>query len=321
MGRLDEVRGEILPVINELAYGYRVPGMVGTYLFPVRKVPKMKTKIPKFGKEHFKLFKTLRGLGAKSNRLPVDSKSTITLATEEHDAEYPIDYLEGQEAPDELSLRKHAAFRAKTAVALEMEAEIAEIAQNLDNYLTDNKKTLTLEDKWSDYENSDPEEDIETAKDVVADAIGEEINTMVIDRSTYKILRKHPVIKAELSDSERKVVTIDMLKEILEIPNIYVGRSYYIPDTGNADSSFVPLWQDCCILAYVPEPPADITIDSIEDVGIPAWGYTIQRQGYPMTFEYAEGAKLTLVNYTDNYQVNITGQGAAYILKGTGVAA
>ncbi|MEQ8224858.1 MAG: hypothetical protein ABRQ37_21240, partial [Candidatus Eremiobacterota bacterium] len=68
-------------------------------------------------------------------------------------------------------------------------------------------------------------------------------------------------------------------------------------------------------------PPADITIDSIEDVGVPAWGYTIQRQGYPMTFEYAEGAKLTLINYTDNYQVNITGQGAAYILKGTGVAA
>lgn len=308
MSRLSNLRGEVLDVISELAWGYKPQGFIGTGLMPVAVIPKMQAKVPKHGLEAFKRYKTKRGLGADSNRMPVDERSWQTIETVEHDAEFPIDYLEEKEA--NFNLQKHAAFRAKTAVELELESEIADMAQSLSNYGDGYKTTLTGTDKWSDQDNSDPETDVQTGKDAIRSAIGIEPNTAVMGYDTYKDLKYHPKLIDRIKYTMKGVVTLELLKELLDLENIFIGKGMYVTDTG---TTFTNLWSDNFILAYVPPSRANEENSVYE----PAWAYTVRRQDNPFVFQHQPSPKLTVVNYTDNFAPVIVGQGAAYIINDT----
>jgi hypothetical protein len=308
MGRLSNLRAELLEVVSQLAWGYKPQGVIGTSLMPVAVIPKMQAKIPKHGLEAFKRYKTKRGLRADSNRMPVDERSWQTISTVEHDAEFPIDYLEEKEA--NFNLQKHAAFRAKAAVELELECEIADLVQTLSNYNASNQVTLTGTDKWSDQTNSNPLTDIQTGKDAIRSAIGNEPNTAVMGYETYKDLKYHPVLTDLIKYTMKGVMTIELLKELLDIENIYIGKGMYVTDTG---TTFTNLWSDNFILAYVP-PSRSNEENSVYE---PAYGYTVRREGNPFVFQHQPNPKLTLVNYTDNFAPVLVGvDGSDKIIAG-----
>lgn len=312
--RIFELGGEILPDVLELTYGRKFPQFVGKYLVPRAPVKKAEGKIPKHGVEAFKRYKTSRGLGADSNTLPVDKRTRVPYDSEEHDAEFPIDYQESDAA--DYDLESHGAFRAKMAVELDHEAEIAEMAQDLDNYPGDNKVTLLGEDKLSDYEHSDPEGVSDDAKEQIRKMLGTEPNLLLIAHDAFVVVKKHPAVKAMLSSTERQVIKVDHLKEFFDVPNIAIGKSFYMVDLGTDESKFSDLWTDCMIFAYVPGldgPPGQEYEYSVQE---PAWAYTLVPPGYPMVYKWNKNPKVVRMNYTDKWGTKIVGTGAAYIVKG-----
>ena len=68
MGRLSNLR-VVDPVLTNLSVGYSNADLVGDVLFPFVPVDKEGGKIPKFGKEAFKIYNTERALRARSNRI------------------------------------------------------------------------------------------------------------------------------------------------------------------------------------------------------------------------------------------------------------
>jgi len=301
MGRLDSLR-VVDPVLTTIARGYKNEELVGDLLFPVVEVTKEGGKIPIWGKEAFKIYNTKRAPRANSNRMNPEDRTTIDFVIEEHDLEYPIDYREKEE--DIFASEKHATKVVTDALALQKEYEQAMIAQDLANYPTGNKVTLTGTSQFTDS-SSDPIGVVEDGKKAISDKIGRDPNLLVIGDPTFRTLRNHPQLVEKIKYSMKGVLTLDLLREIFDIDKIVVGKAVSADDNGN----FVKIWSDNMILAYVPQ------VETEED---PAFGLTLRKKGYPKIDKYfSNGGKIEYVRNTDFWTVKLVGAVAGYLIKDT----
>jgi hypothetical protein len=307
MGRLEELR-VVDPVLTTLARGYSNAELIAAALFPFVPVPKESGKIPQFGKEAFKIYNTERALRAKSNRIDPEGITMIDYVCDEHDLEYPIDYREKDES-EVLDLDTHGTNVVTHGIRLRHEKMCADLAQDANNYPAGHKVTLAGNAQWTDYSNSDPISDVETGKEKIRSKVGKRPNVMVIGATTYKALKHHPKLLERIKYSMKGVVTIELMKEIFDIKYLYVGEAVYAAD----DGSFNDIWADNCILAYIPDVPAD---KQTKDE--PSYGYTPRKKGMPQVDKYDEnGGKLGLVRNTDTFIPKIVGSEAGYLIKDT----
>ena len=302
MGRLKNIR-VIDPVLTKLARGYKNAELISRKLFPVVLHDNEAGRIPQFSKEAFKEYNTERGLRGKSNRMNPDGLSQIEFVMKEYDLEYPIDYRESEEAM--LPIEQHAVNTLQKIIQLQVERLAADLAQNEANYPTGNKITLGSDDKFDAYDTSDPIAVIETGKDAIRSKTGSYPNTVVFGAKSFKSLKNHPKIIERIKYSMKGVITIELLQEILDIENIFVGKAVKSDDAGN----FSDIWQDNAILAYVPSNSV-----SYDD---PSFGYTLRKRGKPEIDKYTDNGKVNVVRNTDILVPKIVGPEAGYLIKGT----
>lgn len=93
---------------------------------------------------------------------------------------------------------------------------------------------------WDDAA-SDPEENLDYLKEASMGLTGLEHNTLVIGYRAYRKLRRHPDFKERLKYTSSESVTLDMLKEFLEVDNIYVAKSVVnvAPEGATKDIEFI----------------------------------------------------------------------------------
>ena len=305
MGRLSKLRVAD-PVLTNLAIGYSNDQLVGDALMPFVLVDKEGGKIPVFGKEHFKLYATERALRAKSNRIAPEDIGAIDIALDEHDLEYPIDYREDAESAFPLQARATAVVTE--GIRLRHEVMVATLAQNPASYPTGNKIALSGTSQFTDTTNSDPEAVITDAKAAVRAKIVREPNTMVIGYAAWMALKKHPKLRAILSDTRQRVLQLNDLRDIFEIPNIYVGRAVTANDAGVVSD----VWGDNIVLAYVPQ--TDMAQRSPYE---PSYGYTLRRRGQPVVDTRTEDGKIELIRNTDIFRPYLLGADAGYLISNT----
>lgn len=305
MGRLSKLRVAD-PVLTNLAIGYSNDQFVGDALMPFVLVDKEGGKIPVFGKEHFKLYATERALRAKSNRISPEDIGAIDIALDEHDLEYPIDYREDAESAFPLQARATAVVTE--GIRLRHEVMVATLAQNPASYPTGNKIALSGTSQFTDVANSDPEGVITDAKAAVRAKIVREPNTMVIGYAAWMALKKHPKLRAILSDTRQRVLQLNDLRDIFEIPNIYVGRAVTANDAGVVSD----VWGDNIVLAYVPQ--TDMAQRSPYE---PSYGYTLRRRGQPVVDTRTEDGKIELIRNTDIFRPYLLGADAGYLISNT----
>lgn len=208
MSRLSKLR-VVDPVLSALALGYSNAAFVGDQLLPFVNVDKEGGKIPTFGKDAFRVYVTERALRAKSNRINPEDLGGIDVTLDEHDLEFPIDYREDAEAA--FPLQAHATDRVVEGIRLRHEAMVASMTQNPANYPAGNKIALSGAAMFTDN-TSDPEGVVDDAKAAVRDKIVREPNTMVIGYKTWRVLKRHPQLKAILSDTRSRLVQLADLR-------------------------------------------------------------------------------------------------------------
>jgi len=309
--RIRNIKGNVLTVQTKLARGYSqgLPGQegyVGQQLFPIVEVDKEEGTIPIWGKESFLVQKTERALRGASNVLPVEKLTDTEYKTVEHDLEYPIDYREEKEAI--FDLRKRGTYLTTQGVRLRMERIHADIAQDLNNYAVTNKTTLTSTDQWTDKTHSSPKEDFKAAKAAIRALTGKEPNVCVCGYASFQSLLDHPELEEKIKYAVKSILNVDLIKEILDIENFYVGKSLYVE---SLTGGFVDAWADNVILAYVAP---------LAEVETPSWAYTLRVKGNPFVYEYDKTPKVKHLNSTDNFITKIVMAGAAYIINDTNVA-
>lgn len=305
MGRLSNIR-MVDPVLTNLALGYSNNEFVGMHLMPFVPVEKEANKLPKFGKEAFKIYNTERALRAKSNRISPEGITLVDLNTDEHDLEYPIDYREDAEAA--YPLQAHAANVTSQGIALRREKMIADLAQNAANYAASNKITLAGASQFT-AAGSDPIGVIEDGKDAVRAKIGKRPNTMIIGAAVLKVVKFHAALIDKIKYTQTGAVRLAQLRELFEIENIYVGEAVYSSDA----DVFGDVWRDNIVLAYVPTQQGGVARNMME----PSYGYTPRRTGNPLVDVRTEDGKIEVVRNTDNFRPYIVGAEAGYLISDT----
>lgn len=305
MGTLSN-RRIVDPVLTNIARGYNNAALVGTMLFPIVSVEKEAGKIPQFAKEAFKIYNTERAIRAKSNRISPEGRTTIDFVLDEHDLEYPMDYREIEE--DVTPLKIYATHVVTDGISLRLEKLIADLAQNLSTYPSGNKVTLAAGDKFTNT-SSNPFAIFDAAKEAVRGKIAKRPNVCVLGATAYSALKNHPSVLDRIKYTQQAVVTPELLKNLLDFDELYVGDAVSASDSG----TFSDIWSDNVVIAYVPKAKTDLPRSYYE----PAFAYTLRKKSNPLVDTYEEAGKVQIVRNTDIFIPKVVGAEAGYLINDT----
>jgi len=309
MSTLDNLR-MIDPVLTSLAQGYSNSNLIYDRLFPAVSVSKQKGKVPLFVRESFMAHQTERAVRSSSNRMLPGDIQLINFQTQERDIEAAIDYLEEEEALANLKYEKRLTQQLIDILQLGKEIEASLTSQDINNYESGMYRSLLDSETFDNISSTtNPNELILEGKEAIRNKIAIYPNTMIMGNSTYRVLCKHASILDKIKFNGIQKVTRDMISDIFEIENVYVGMAVHTND----GSTFSDIWEDNIILAYV-----DNTAKENRTEFNPSFGYTFQRTGMPETDSYYEnGGKIKIIRCTDNYGIKITAPDAGYLIKNT----
>lgn len=317
MGRLSNL-SIVSPVLSNLAVGYTNANFVGSALMPYVNVEKETGIVPIFNKDNFKVYSTERGLRAKSNRINPGDMSSVPFKLTEHDLEFPIDYREDAESA--FPLQQHATMSTVEGIRLRHEKMVADLALNPATYAASNKIGISGASSFA-HPDSEPELIVDNGKAAVRSGIVKDVNTWVIGYQQWRNLKRHPKMKAILSDSRSRLVQLADLRDIFEIPNIYIGRAVYTTEAG----VMTDIWGNASVLAYVPTAPkveslAGEPVDPGANRSMyePSFGYTLRLKGQPVVDITPEGGKLQIVRNTDIFAPFLLGADAGYLITDAG---
>jgi len=153
-------------------------------------------------------------------------------------------------------------------IKLDREKRTADFVSDPNNYDADKKLTLSGTDRWSDFANSDPIEQIVEAMDSTFMA---RPNIGVMGRKVFSVLRRHPMILKAINrnDGGSGIATAQAIAELFDLQELIIGDSYL-----NAARKGQPLqqqrvWGNMFALLH-----RNRTADTRN--GLPTFGYTAE---------------------------------------------
>lgn len=289
------------PILTELAQGYHNAELVSEVLMPIVEIPKEAGKIPVFGRLAFRLPTTVRELRGDSNRLAPEDVTTIDVDLQEHDIEYALDHREINEAS--FAIEQYALSVTQDVIALGREKEVAELAQNTENYAAENVVTLTTKEKFTHAE-SNPLATIYKGIEKISHSIGVKPNVCVISSDVWAVLKEHKGLLERIKYTRTAILTPETLAELIGVDTVKIGEA-----VEEKSGQLEKLWKDCVILAYVPKKKGTIYE--------PSYGYTVRRQKGLFVDTYTEkGGKVKIIRCTDIHKPHLLGKSAGYLMKG-----
>lgn len=300
------LRGQYDPVLTNIALGYKQANFIAEKIFPQVFADKEGLRVPVFGKGSFVEYQTERAVGAASNVITLDSPSFMPVVLEEHDLAAGVDYREQAESMyDE---RAKATRRVVNGVQLRQEIETAALLQNKSAYQSGFSRDLAATQKWSD-KNSDPLADIETARETVRAGCGVRPSVLVVGASVLSALKRHEKLIGALGANERKsLLTVEQLKNLLELDDIIVGEAVSTPAANKATQD---IWGKFASLIVRPN-----VASGGNDEGEPSFGYTFRRRGMPVVDRFeAVGGKVEYARYTDIRKAAVVGGACGFLFE------
>lgn len=303
---LRRLRGQVDPVLTNLAVGYKNAEFIAEKIFPQVFTDKEGVQVPVFGKGSFVEYDTKRAVGAASNVITLDAPNYLPIVLEEHDLAAGVDYRE--QAESLFNEQAKATRRATKGVQLRQEIETAALLQAKSAYQSGHTKDLAATKKWS-ADNSDPLADIESARETVRAACGVRPGVLVVGASVLSQLKRNKALLASLSANDRKsLLTVEQLKNLLELDDIIVGQAVSSVVTGKPTKD---VWGKFASLIVRPE-----LVSDGNDEGEPAFGYTFRRRGMPVVDRYEEvGGKVEYARYTDIRKAAVVGSACGFLFE------
>ena len=203
----------VSPLLTNISLGYSNDNYIADKLMPVVSVQKDTAQIATYGMDNLRVVEAIRAQWSKANEVNhtvsigdhyvlVDHALKEFVSDEEVDnADKPIQ--PNIDATENLTDRI-LVIREKSLS--DVMADTAIITQNV---------TLTGTDKWSDYDNSDPFDDIKTWLEAVRAASGKKPNTFTMGYTTMMTLMNHPDLIARITTTADKVVTPELVMAAL----------------------------------------------------------------------------------------------------------
>jgi len=125
---------------------------------------------------------------------------------------------------------------------LELEKRVATAAFVTGVWGTSN--TLTGTSQWSDFANSDPIADADTAIRTILRNTGARPNTMFIGLLGWEKLKEHPLILDKYKHTQTGIMTEELVAAVLGMPELVIGDS--VENTADENLAFTgaDIWTD-----------------------------------------------------------------------------
>jgi len=275
------------PVLTTIAQGYKHADRVGSTLFPAIPVEVRGGTVLEFGREGFRIYAARRAPGANTLQISFGYKGKpFELVQDALNSAIPRELLHDARAVPSVDLGIRAINTCMHSLTLSLEDEQAKLATDPDRYSADHKLSLSGDSQWSSSD-SDPKKDIETAKEAVRTTAGLDPNKMVVSKPVFNALKDHPRITERFKYTSSDSITAAMLANLFDLDTLAVGKAAALA-SADENASFVDVWGNCAVLAYVPNAPS-----GAEE---PSFGYTYTLTGHPFVEEpYWDGDRKSWV--------------------------
>lgn len=125
---------------------------------------------------------------------------------------------------------------------LEMEKDVAAAAFITGVWGT--STTLSGGDQWSDYANSDPIANADTAIRTIKRNTGARVNTMFVGLLGWEKLKEHPLILDKYKHTQKAIMTEAMVADVLGVGELIVGDSVENSAAEGQDFTGADIWTD-----------------------------------------------------------------------------
>lgn len=207
------------------------------------------------------------------------------------------------------NLKEMAAQQVKAKLLLNKEIMSAALLTNPLNFHEDLRVKVgeTNENpdivKWSDFENSNPIKDIFALREAAERLGAPDLNTLVVSKPVYNILKMHPKFKTRFNEwLSPEFVSDEAIKDLLQVENLIVANARMATSAQRrvGQGGFTNyIWGNNAVLMYLPPNPGR---------NVPAAAYTFQWTnpqanvvGNQKTREYYDEASKTLWIETEEW--------------------
>ena len=197
--------------------------------------------------EGFRLQDTKVGRKSQPNEVEFSAEEK-TGTTVDHGLDDVIPNTDFDNAAGSVDPEARAAEGLAEYVALGREKRVADTVFAAATYPAANKVQLTGTDRWSDFTNSDPIEDIQAGLDTPI----LRPNIMVIGRPGYSVLIRNPkILKAtNRNDGDTGIARRQDIADLFELDEILVGEPFVNAAKKGQAASLSRLWGKHCALLH-----------------------------------------------------------------------
>lgn len=291
------------PVLSNVSVAYKNDSFISELLMPVFSVQKQSGKFYKFNKANLRRNKTLRAPGAKANEVE-HGLTTDSFVAQDHALKEAIPFEVIDQADAALDPETDATEAVTEMLMIDKEVALATTLS--DTATVTQNVTLSGTDQWSDYDNSDPFDDIRTAINTVQAAIGRRPNTLVLGQATFNKLVDHPDIVDRIKYSMAGAVTTELLARLFDLEKCYIGSAVQNTAVEGQTDALSYIWGKHAWVAYV----------------APSVRLKQVTLGYHFTYKTREAekwddgdAKARYVRVHDNYVQKLVAAEAIYLIK------
>jgi len=109
---------------------------------------------------------------------------------------------------------------------------------------------LTPSALWSDFDDSDPLSDVETARLTISSATGLKPNTFVVGPRVHAKLKLHPLVKEQFKVTNTDSITEDMLARVFDVERYIVASAVKSTNIEEATAAFDYIAGKHALLCY-----------------------------------------------------------------------
>jgi len=298
---------QIDAVLTNMSKAYTNGTLIGTMFMPRLAVPGRVGFYFTFDRSKFRIEDSRRTGVSRANRVNHGLVKTAFGPLMEHSLEEAVEYEVRDTYPTPHDARVDATETVSENLDLGLEQEIAALLTNASATNISQVVTLSGTDQWSDYANSDPFSDIQLGIDTIKGSAMVTPNKFGLGYQAWAKLRHHPDLLGRLSVASIRVLTKQLLADLIGVEEVVIGDALYnSADEGQADV-MTYVWGKHALLAYV------IATPKIKGLSL---GYTLQVTDARYVDRWDEPwVKSEFVRANDYYEPKLVAAEAAYLLK------
>jgi len=297
-------------LLTNVSSMYIPEGFISESIFPVVESMQKTGLLAKYGNDHLRIQQTVIGGGGEYGRVKTIVRSNSSYSIEGHGLEGLVTEDDYSNVEKPYDAEQDETFGITSTIMVGKEKGLADTLG--DTSIVTQNVTLSGTSQWNDYANSDPVDDILTARKTVKSGCGFEPDLGIMDWDTAETLRYHPQILDALGFKDNRPGGLNdkELASVLKVKRLLIGQSSYEAAKKGQTSDLQPIWGKNVILAKMPEKAKKRQT---------SFGYCFKLKGrkarrvFKWSVNNPPNSKAILVD--DHYDFAITNVAAGYLIK------